>query len=295
MPAGTRGRALRGSGPCVRSGPARVTGSAGVSPPSETGVPDMSGSYDLYISSGLYDRRYPRPNQRMLRLSLACLPAGGRFLDFGAGTGRYTAPLLALTRADGIAYDISPTACRALSERLEPFARDGRLAVRSGAAEALASDFPRAFDLVLMAFGVLGHVAGRAERMRLLRLLRGTLKAEGALVLSLPNARRRFRTERRASAPLVAGGRLEPGDVLYKRGQGADSIRMFYHLYTLAEARRDLAEAGYRTERVEAESLLAEETVVKSRLVGRLDALACRLAPASCGYGILAVCRPGPA
>ena len=254
-------------------------------------LPDMSGSYDRYISSGLYDRRYPRPNRRTLRKMKRCLPAGGRFLDVGAGTGRYTLPLLQVTGTSGIALDICPVARTTLAERLGEFVRAERLAIRGEDADALAADHPQTFDLALLAFGVLAHVAGRAERLRLLRAIRSMLKADGTLILSVPNARRRFRAEQRSSAPLVDAGKLEPGDILYKRGQDDGEIQLFYHLYTLAEVRDDLAEAGFRVTNVGAESLLSERTVVSDSLTGWLDAMACRMAPASLGYDLLAVAK----
>ena len=254
-------------------------------------LPDMSGSYDRYISSGLYDRRYPRPNRRTLRKMKRCLPAGGSFLDVGAGTGRYTLPLLQVTGTSGIALDICPVARTTLAERLGEFVRAERLAIRGEDADALAADHPQTFDLALLAFGVLAHVAGRAERLRLLRAIRSMLKADGTLILSVPNARRRFRAEQRSSAPLVDAGKLEPGDILYKRGQDDGEIQLFYHLYTLAEVRDDLAEAGFRVTNVGAESLLSERTVVSDSLTGWLDAMACRIAPASLGYDLLAVAK----
>ena len=254
-------------------------------------LPDMSGSYDRYISSGLYDRRYPRPNRRTLRKMKRSLPAGGRFLDVGAGTGRYTLPLLQVTGTSGVALDICPVARTTLAERLGEFVRAERLAIRGEDADALAADHPQAFDLALLAFGVLAHVAGRAERLRLLRAIRSMLKADGTLILSVPNARRRFRAEQRTSAPLVDAGKLEPGDILYKRGQDDGEIQLFYHLYTLAEVRDDLAEAGFRVTNVGAESLLSERTVVSDPLTGWLDAMACRIAPASLGYDLLAVAK----
>ena len=254
-------------------------------------LPDMSGSYDRYISSGLYDRRYPRPNRRTLRKMKRSLPAGGRFLDVGAGTGRYTLPLLQVTGTSGVALDICPVARTTLAERLGEFVRAERLAIRGEDADALAADHPQAFDLALLAFGVLAHVAGRAERLRLLRAIRSMLKADGTLILSVPNARRRFRAEQRSSAPLVDAGKLEPGDILYKRGQDDGEIQLFYHLYTLAEVRDDLAEAGFRVTNVGAESLLSERTVVSDPLTGWLDAMACRIAPASLGYDLLAVAK----
>ena len=254
-------------------------------------LPDMSGSYDRYISSGLYDRRYPRPNRRTLRKMKRSLPAGGRFLDVGAGTGRYTLPLLQVTGTSGIALDICPVARTTLAERLGEFVRAERLAIRGEDADALAADHPQTFDLALLAFGVLAHVAGRAERLRLLRAIRSMLKADGTLILSVPNARRRFRAEQRSSAPLVDAGKLEPSDILYKRGQDDGEIQLFYHLYTLAEVRDDLAEAGFRVTNVGAESLLSERTVVSNPLTGWLDAMACRIAPTSLGYDLLAVAK----
>ena len=254
-------------------------------------LPDMSGSYDRYISSGLYDRRYPRPNRRTLRKMKRSLPAGGRFLDVGAGTGRYTLPLLQVTGTSGVALDICPVARTTLAERLGEFVRAERLAIRGEDADALAADHPQTFDLALLAFGVLAHVAGRAERLRLLRAIRSMLKADGTLILSVPNARRRFRAEQRSSAPLVDAGKLEPGDILYKRGQDDGEIQLFYHLYTLAEVRDDLAEAGFRVTNVGAESLLSERTVVSDPLTGWLDAMACSIAPASLGYDLLAVAK----
>ena len=255
-------------------------------------LPDMSGSYDRYISSGLYDRRYPRPNGRTLRKLKRCLPVGGRFLDVGAGTGRYTLPLLQVAGTSCVAHDICPVARRTLAERLSEFVRTERLLIRGGDADALAADHPQAFDLALLAFGVLAHVSRRAERLRLLRAIRSMLKADGTLILSVPNARRRFRAEQRTSAPLVGAGKLEPGDILYKRGQDDGEIHLFYHVYMLAELRDDLTEAGFRVTNVGAESLLSERTVVSDPITGWLDALACRLVPASLGYDLLAVTKP---
>ena len=254
-------------------------------------LPDMSGSYDRYISSGLYDRRYPRPNRRTLRKMKRCLPAGGRFLDVGAGTGRYTLPLLQMTGTSCVALDICPVARTTLAERLGEFVRAERLVIRGEDADALAADHPQAFDLTLLAFGVLAHVAGRAERLRLLRAIRSMLKADGTLILSVPNARRRFRAEQRTSASLVDAGKLEPRDILYKRGQDDGEIQLFYHLYTLAEVRDDLAEAGFQVTNIGAESLLSERTVVSDPLTGWLDAMACSIAPASLGYDLLAVAK----
>lgn len=255
-------------------------------------LPDIPGSYGRYISSGLYDRRYPRPNRRTLRKMKQCLPAGGRFIDIGAGTGRYTLPLLQMTGTRGMAHDICPVARSTLAERLGGFVREERLLITGEDADALAAKHSRAFDLALLAFGVLAHVAGRTERLRLLRAIARMLKPDGTLILSVPNARRRFRAEQQAAASLVRDGTLEPGDILYKRVQNGGEIRLFYHLYTVAEVQRDLSEAGFRVARIEPESLMSERTVVGSSLLGWLDDVACRLAPATIGYDVFAVAGP---
>ncbi|MDE0203516.1 MAG: methyltransferase domain-containing protein [Rhodospirillaceae bacterium] len=255
-------------------------------------LPDMSGSYGQYISSGLYDRRYPRPNRRTLRKMKRCLPPGGRFLDVGAGTGRYTLPLLQLSGTRCVAHDICPVARETLAERLRDFVSDDRLVIRGGDPDDLAAELPQTFDLALLAFGVLAHVARRAERLRLLRAIRTMLRADGTLILSVPNAKRRFRAEQRDAEPLVREGTLEPGDVLYKRQQADGVIRLFYHLYTLDEVYADLSEAGFRVASVGAESLLSERRVVSSRPIGWLDALACQFAPTTLGYDLLAAAKP---
>ena len=258
-------------------------------------LPDMSGSYGRYISSGLYDQRYPRPNRRTLRKMKRRLPAGGRFLDVGAGTGRYTLPLLQVDGTRCVAHDICPVARETLAERLRHFVSDERLVIRGDDPDDLAAELPQAFDLGLLAFGVLAHVARREERLRLLRAIRTMLKPDGTLILSVPNAKRRFLREQRDAEPLVREGTLEPGDVLYQRNQANGEIRLFYHLYTLDEVHRDLSEAGFQVASVGAESLLSERRVVSSRPLGWLDALACRFVPAAHGYDLLAVARPEPA
>ena len=258
-------------------------------------LPDMSGSYGRYISSGLYDQRYPRPNRRTLRKMKRRLPAGGRFLDVGAGTGRYTLPLLQVRGTQCVAHDICPVARETMAERLRNFVSDERLVIRGDDPDDLAAELPQAFDLALLAFGVLAHVAKREERLRLLRAIRTMLKPDGTLILSVPNAKRRFLREQRDAEPLVREGTLEPGDVLYKRNQANGEIRLFYHLYTLDEVHRDLSETGFRVASVGAESLLSERRVVNSRPLGWLDALACRFVPAAHGYDLLAVARPQPA
>jgi hypothetical protein len=71
-------------------------------------------SYDHYYGSGLYDARYPRPNPPTYRRALRLASTASRILDFGAGSGRYTLPLLDSTDSFLCAYDISDDACKRL-------------------------------------------------------------------------------------------------------------------------------------------------------------------------------------
>ncbi len=254
--------------------------------------PDIGRSYDHYIASGLYDSRYPKPNRRVLRQALQMLPAGGTFLDFGAGTGRYTLPLLALSGANGVAYDICRVACSTLTSRARDYVAAGRLKIVDGPMGAIRPIADRPFDLALLAFGVLGHIAGREERLSVLRAVRDMLHPNGRILLGLPNARRRFLAEQVAARPLIRNGELEPGDIFYHRTTGADRIELFYHLYTAAEARRDLAEAGFRVDRIGPESVLPESEAVRRRATGMLDDVLSGLVPAWLAYGLLIAARP---
>lgn len=253
--------------------------------------PDMAQSYNAYFGTGLYDARYPAPNRRTLRHALSLLPRGGRFLDYGAGTGRYCLPLLGRPDVSGVAADISTVARQTLAERAAAAGVASRLtvidathaAVRGAAAEA-------PFDLCLLAFGVLGHIIGRHHRLELQDTLRRALKPGGVLLIGLPNARRRLRAEQRAMrADPDPDPSLEPGDVLYARHADDGDIPLYYHLYSVAEILRDLRETGFTVRHLSAESVLPESTVCHAPRLGRLDDWACRLVPPVLAYGFLVI------
>jgi tRNA (uracil-5-)-methyltransferase TRM9 len=273
----------------------RVIGEAPVAPPpaaaTDLAPPDMGRSYDDYFETGLYSRRYPAPNRRVLRLARRLVPAGGRFLDFGAGTGRYCVPLVESTGAACVAFDISTVALAGLAKRHGGLVADRRLALvgpRLADLEAEVAANGR-FDLALLAFGVLGHVAGRRQRLALMRGIGDMLTPGGRVLLSVPNALRRFRREQRACAAAVRAGRLEPGDILYRRDADDHAIDLYYHLYRLPEIRRDLADAGFTIDTLTAESVLSEHAVVCHPLVGRCDDVMSGLMPVGFAYGFLAV------
>ncbi|HJU15920.1 MAG TPA: class I SAM-dependent methyltransferase [Stellaceae bacterium] len=262
-------------------------------------VANLQGSYDLYYATGLYARRYPRPNRHVLRLIRSELgPAGGHVLDFGCGCGRYAVPLAGQPGISVFAYDISPVAILELSRRCSEQARTGgpplRLEILSGSLEDLTVrlDGEPHFDLVMLLFGVLGHIAGRARRIALLRALRAKLLPGGRLIASVPNRVRRFRREQHAAGRLIAQSELEPGDITYERRSGDVAINLYYHLFSPAEFLGDLAEAGFAVSRLLPESVLSERAVVSSPLCDAADTVLRGFVPLSLAYGFVAVARP---
>lgn len=256
-------------------------------------------SYDRYYATGLYARRYPRPNRHVLRLIRGELgQEGGRILDFGCGCGRYAVPLAGQPGVSLFAYDISPVAIRELDRRRDGEAQEGGLPLRleslSGNLEDLDArlEGEPGFDLVMLLFGVLGHIAGRARRIRLLRSLRARLRPGGCLIASVPNRARRFRPEQRAASRPIAQDGREPGDISYERHSGGVAIPLYYHLFSIAEFLDDLAEAGFVVSRLLPESVLSERAVVSSPLFAAADAVLRGVVPLPLAYGFLALARP---
>lgn len=254
----------------------------------------MIESYDAYFRSGLYHARYPRPNRRTLRIVRRHLGQGGRLLDFGAGEGRYALDLAERDGARVLAVDVSPVARDLLAAQAARRGLADRLTVADTHAEAYRDEAlgSRAFDVALLGFGVLGHIAGRSERIAVLRAMRSSLKPGGRLIMGLPNAARRFRAAQAEAAPLVAAGTLEAGDILYSRGSEAGAIALYYHLFRRDEILADFAEAGFVVERLTNESTLPERAVTTSRVLALLDDAVSAILPTRWGYGYLVVARP---
>ena len=249
---------------------------------------DIAENYNRYFTSQLYDQRYPRPNPFCLALIVDEIrQQRNRVLDFGCGNGRYITPLLACTDATFVAYDISPEAIRELSQRHAPHLESGRLQPVLGNLAVLRQAVGSAerFDLAIMMFGVLGHIVSQTLRQVALTTIRDLLRPGGRLIVTVPNVQRRFRKEQ-----IVAQrqGRA-PGDVLYRRRAADQTINMYYHLYTLEEFQQELELAGFHRVRLQAESVLPESGVVKSRFLHRLDQLLATTTPLRYAYGFLGV------
>ncbi|HQA25436.1 MAG TPA: class I SAM-dependent methyltransferase [Candidatus Competibacteraceae bacterium] len=255
-------------------------------------------NYDRYFASHLYDRRYPRPNPASLAVIVEQIRArGGRVLDFGCGNGRYAAPLLAQTEATIVAYDISREAIDELSARYPAQVADGRLRPVWGDLAALSRTTiaqGEPFDLAIMMFGVLGHIASRTQRRETLATIHQLLRPGGRLIVTVPNAARRFRRHQAEARPLMEKGVLEPGDIHYQRMAGQVMVKMYYHLYSLEEFGMELERQGFRLIQMGAESFLPESGVVRSPFLRGLDRLLAIFAPLRYAYGFLAVAETAP-
>jgi tRNA (uracil-5-)-methyltransferase TRM9 len=266
------------------------------SPVSLALVPDLAAAYDHYYGSGLYDVRYPRPNQAMVEAILGALPASGTgaVLDFGCGNGRYLPLLLARPGLAVTGYDISREAITSCGQRFRDQAATGRLRLICGELPVLQGSLePASQDTVLLMFGVLGHVRGRARRIATLRALRGLLRPGGKLLLTVPSRRRRFLAEQRQCAPLVESGALEPGDILYHRAGADGPVELYYHLFAPSDLAEELAAAGFPRPRLSAESMLPERGAIAGLAGALVDGVLRRLCPLPLAYGFAACVERG--
>lgn len=260
-------------------------------------VPDLATAYDRYFGSGLYGARYPRPNRAMARAIRDALPASGAgaVLDFGCGNGRYLPLLLAQPDLAVTGYDISSAAIATCQQQFRAATATGRLRLLCGDLAALEAAVPAASqDTVLLMFGVLGHIRGRAARIATLRALRGLLRPGGRLLATVPSRYRRFVVEQEHCASLVQQGTLEPGDIVYRRDGDAGSVELYYHLFTPTEFGDEIAAAGFARPRLTPESVLPERGAIAGAGGELLDGLLRQLCPLPLAYGF-AACVERPA
>jgi SAM-dependent methyltransferase len=263
--------------------------------------PSIADSYNRYYDSGLYDARYPRPNPSTYRAALHLAGPASRILDFGAGTGRYTLPFLRATDAFVCAYDISADACQALEARATAAGVDDRRLL-------VTSDFAAARDagpygLVTLLFGVLSHIQGTGNRVRILESIRSVLARDGVLLLTVPHALRRFPLHR---SPGGGRGANRPGPatgtplgryfpaarpVVYRHLVGGQERPFPYYLFSRRTLTAELSAAGFALESLEPDSILPERNLVRRPALAPADDLLCRLLPGWAGYGLRAVCR----
>lgn len=257
---------------------------------------EMQRTYDQYYSSSGYRKRYPRPNAATLDYLLA---HGARdaelILDFGCGNGRYSLALLAHSKAKLTAYDISAPSLTEFASNLKNTPYRERVTFVHDDAFRLGQ--PASYDLILMLFGVLSHLGDRATRIRTLSRLRGLIREDGHLILSVPSIFRRRPWELFKCALARRLGRAQPphdegGNIYFTRNVHGHRLTFFYHLYTLNDLRADLEAAGFAIRHCEAESFLPEWWVTQSSFLRRVDrSLSAWIAPAL-GYGIRVLAVP---
>jgi SAM-dependent methyltransferase len=187
-------------------------------------------------------RDHPWPGWERLPLpAAAATPGALRVLDVACGNGRL-APALRARIGHGFAYtgiDESPAMLRHARAAL---ARTHDVVGDLRAIDVLEPD-PDAtlpagpFDLVV-AFGLLHHVPGRATRTRLLACLAGRVAPGGVLAFTAWQFadRPRFagrivpwRGEPGSPGPAIDPGRLEPGDHLVAFGAADEPLRYCHH------------------------------------------------------------------
>lgn len=219
-----------------------------------------------------------------------------KILDFGCGNGRYAAPLLEHTEAKIVACDISQKAIDELSMRCARYVEAGRLRPVCGDLSTLTSALQpgEGFDLAILMFGVLGHIFSRALRQKTLATLRNLLRPGGRIIVTVPNATRRFLRRQVMAQRWVAEGYLEPGDIFYERKTDHVIVEMYYHLYNLEEFKRDLEQQGFCLIHLGAESILPESGVVRSAPLRWFDRMLATIVPLRYAYGFLAVAEAAP-
>lgn len=257
--------------------------------------PDLAHSYDAYFDSGLYGRRYPRPNPNTVRHLSKVVRRGDLVLDFGCGNGRYVGTAVSLG-AKVIGYDISTSALRELSARYSAEVARGAVRPTGGSLTDLTQVVGNGnLDAALMLFGVLGHIRGDSARLETLEGVRALMRPGAKLLATVPNALRRFRAEQADCSGLVAEGALEPGDILYQRHTEAGPIDMYYHLFTAASFADLLRRAGFTVESIGAESVLSESSVLALPLGAALDRTLMAATPLRAAYGFAAIATAGVA
>ena len=263
---------------------------AGFEPPD----PDLAATYDLYFASRHYDHRYPVPNPA----TLAFLRAQGLYrarsmLDLGCGNGRYALPLLGPECAALTGCDPSRGALAQFRLHLQTHPLQSRVRLVHGGVEALApSD---RFDVLLLLFGVLGLMGARASRIRNLQALRGHCLPGARLVLTVPNAWRRLPGARMRAlwdAIRQPGAARSSGDVRFWRRIAGRAHGFRYHLFTPAELREELAEAGWTVVLLEADGVLPESPVCRWAWLAVIDGWLRRITPTRLGYGFRALAVP---
>ena len=261
-------------------------------------------SYDHYYGSGLYDARYPRPNPPTYRRALRVAGTASRILDFGAGSGRYTLPLLNGTDAFVCAYDISVDACKTLNAHASAAGIGSQRLLVTPDLDVVRAAGP--YDLALSLFGVLSHIEAPEDRMKILNSIHSFLFPEGLFLVTVPNAVRRFPLHVSQDGHDSEDERIHPRQAFMRRYFPWPRLVIYrhhienvqrpfpYYLFSRGRLARELSAADFFVEILESDSILPERRLVRNPALEPVDKVLCRLLPSWAGYGLSALCRAGP-
>jgi hypothetical protein len=152
---------------------------------------------------------------------------------------------------------------------------------------------------------VLSHIEGAEHRINTLRWIRSVLTRQGLLLLTVPNALRRFplyastedhASETRGAFPARAAARRyfpSARPVTYHHQVDNEERPFPYYLFSRRELVAELSAAGFALEVLESDSILPERRLVHSPTLAVADNILHRLLPAWAGYGLRAICRSG--
>jgi SAM-dependent methyltransferase len=197
------------------------------------------------------------------------------------------------------AYDISVAACEALELHATAagVARQ-RLLVTPDLDAARAAG---PYDLVISLFGVLSHIEGAENRIKVLNSIRSVLTPDGLLLLTVPNALRRFPLHASSDDHNISSAfpvrvysrRCFPSarPVTYRHHLHNEERLFHYYLFSRRELTTELSTAGFTLKTLESDGILPERMLVRSPLLTPADDFLCRLIPSWAGYGLRAICQ----
>ncbi len=259
-------------------------------------APQMRELYDYYFTMSEYSRRYPKPNPSTLKfLLLHGAGSAANILDYGCGKGRYALPLLHQTTAHLTGYDISQPAINAFAANVQGTPLEARVKLYCGDTSILDEQGP--YDVIMLLFGVLSHIGDHANRLKTLKQMRRLIAGHGQLILTVPSIFRRRPLELLHAKIMRARGKAakamkEPGNIVFIRNIANKDLHFFYHLYTVKELKNELQEAGFVVRTLSPESFFPEWMIMRSDLLGKIDATLLPFLPASLGYGICVAADP---
>ena len=250
-------------------------------------------TYNNYYDD-FYDQRYPTYNYRTLSLLINFTMQANMVLDFGCGNGRYTIPIAEKTSAKIFAYDICHKATSLLKNRIStnPIIKDKISIIDSLTKLEL---YKNSFDAIIAIFGVISHINDKKERLKILAKLRDLLSPKGSLIITVPNAYRRFYREQLKYSLIRKFNETNAGianfrnDITYNREINGLKNTFYYHLYTTNSLENELNDAGLIVNKIFAESILSESYVTRSLLFYKLDKYLLSCLPNFLGYGLLAI------